>query len=190
MIFGRGSLSIVDLANFLPPRKEMVDASEFKLAMRNLAGAVNVITVGTGLGRTGFTATSVSSFSAEPPVVLVSLNKDSSSWPVLQAAGAFGVNVLSDAQSAVADRFAGRGGIKGNDRYVGWEWDELSSGALGLQGALAVLDCDIDEIIERHSHALVFGRVRSVTLSSTGAPLLYWRGQYQQLLGNYDPFSN
>src|SRR5690606_33438574 len=132
----------------------------FKGAMRNLAGAVSVVTVGTGLNRTGFTATSVSSFSAEPPVVLVSLNKSSSSWQVLRDAPSFGVNILSQAQSAVADRFAGRGGIKGNDRYVGWDWLELESGVLGLNAALAVLDCEVDEIIERHSHALVLGRVQ------------------------------
>lgn len=183
-------MSIVDLANFLPARKGAVDVSEFKLAMRNLAGAVSVITVGTGLNRTGFTATSLSSFSAEPPIVLVSLNKQSSSWQVLRDAASFGVNVLGAAQSAVADRFAGRGGIKGNDRYVGWEWDQLESGVLGLHAALAVLDCEIDEIIERHSHALVFGRVRQVTTSTAETPLLYWNGQYQQLLPNRDPFSN
>lgn len=181
-------MSIVDIASFLPAHKQAVDVSAFKLAMRNLAGAVSVITVGTGLNRTGFTATSVSSFSAEPPIILVSLNKSSSSWQVLRDAPAFGVNVLSEAQSAVADRFAGRGGIKGNDRYVGWEWDQLESGVLGLNAALAVLDCEVDEIIERHSHALVLGRVRSVEVAN-GAPLLYWNGQYQQLLPNRDPFS-
>ncbi len=124
-------MSIVDIASFLPTRKAEVDVSEFKLAMRNLAGAVSVITVGAGLKRTGFTATSVASFSAEPPVLLVSLNKSSSSWEVLRSAASFGVNILTQAQSGVADRFAGRGGIKGNDRYVGWEWDELESGVLG-----------------------------------------------------------
>jgi len=183
-------VSIVDIASFLPTHKKAVDVSEFKLAMRNLAGAVSVITVGTGINRTGFTATSVSSFSAEPPIVLVSLNKSSSSWDVLRNAASFGVNILSDAQSALADRFAGRGGIKGNDRYVGWEWDQLESGVLGLHAALAVLDCDVDEIIERHSHALVLGRVRSVDVASNDSPLLYWNGQYQQLLPNRDPFSN
>lgn len=183
-------MSIVDIANYLPASKSLVDVSEFKLAMRGLAGAVSVITVGTGLNRTGFTATSVSSFSAEPPTILVSLNKSSSSWQVLRDAPSFAVNILSEAQSVVADRFAGRGGIKGNDRYVGWEWDRLESGVLGLTAALAVLDCDVDEIIERHSHALVLGRVRSVEVSSGNAPLLYWNGQYQQLLPNRDPFSS
>lgn len=183
-------MSIVDIASFLPTRKAEVDVSEFKLAMRNLAGAVSVITVGVGPKRTGFTATSVSSFSAEPPVLLVSLNKSSSSWEVLRSAASFGVNILTQAQSGVADRFAGRGGIRGNDRYVGWEWDELESGVLGLHAALAVLDCDVEEIIERHSHALVLGRVRSVEVTAGTAPLLYWNGQYQHLLPNLDPFSN
>ena len=182
-------MSIVDIANFLPTRTSAADVADFKAAMRNLAGAVSVITVGVGYERTGFTATSVSSFSVEPPTVLVSLNRDSSSWPVLRSASAFAVNVLSDAQSAVADRFAGRGGVKGNDRYVGWEWEQLESGVLGLQDALAVLDCEIDEIIERRSHALIFGRVRNVTVSPEGAPLLYWQGKYQQLFSHFDPFT-
>ncbi|WP_286718641.1 flavin reductase family protein [Devosia sp. 63-57] len=182
-------MSIVDIANFLPANKPAVDVSAFKLAMRNLAGAVSVITVGNGPQRTGFTATSVSSFSVDPPVILVSLNKASSSWQVLRETTSFAVNILTEAQSGVADRFAGRGGIKGNDRYVGWDWDQLDSGVLGLSAALAVLDCDVDEIIERHSHALVFGRVRSADVADRQSPLLYWNGQYQQLLPNRDPFS-
>lgn len=182
-------MSIIDIASFLPAQKQSVDIGEFKLAMRNLAGAVSVITVGSGPNRTGFTATSVSSFSAEPPVVLVCVNKSSSSWGALQDAGSFGVNILSDQQSAVADRFAGKGGIKGSDRYVGSEWLRLESGVLGLQSALVVFDCDVEEIIERHSHALILGRVTGVDVSPDAAPLMYWNGQYQQLLPNLDPFS-
>ena len=185
-------MSIVDFANYAPARQaaDAVDVSAFKQAMRNLAGAVSVITVGTGENRTGFTATSVSSFSAEPPTILVSLNKSSSSWQALRDAGSFAVNILTDGQSAIADRFAGRGGIKGNDRYVGWEWNRLDSGNLGLSSAVAVIDCELDEAIERHSHAIVLGRVRSVELSTDLQPLLYWRGQYQQLLPTLDPFQS
>jgi len=189
---GELTVSIVDFANYAPARQaaDAVDVSAFKQAMRNLAGAVSVITVGTGENRTGFTATSVSSFSAEPPTILVSLNKSSSSWQALRDAGSFAVNILTDGQSAIADRFAGRGGIKGNDRYVGWEWNRLDSGNLGLSSAVAVIDCELDEAIERHSHAIVLGRVRSVELSTDLQPLLYWRGQYQQLLPTLDPFQS
>jgi flavin reductase (DIM6/NTAB) family NADH-FMN oxidoreductase RutF len=176
-------VSIIDFARYLPEQTDdhPVDVPAFKESMRRLAGAVSVITVGTGQDRTGFTATSVSSFSVEPPTILVSVNRDSSSWPALQEAGSFAVNILADYQSSVADRFAGRGGIKGNDRYVGWEWSRLGSGTLGLAGAVSVIDCELDETIERHSHAILLGRVRSVTTLTDVSPLLYWHGDYRSL---------
>src|SRR6218665_3876124 len=93
-----------------PPSEAEVAA--FKAAMRHLAGAVSVITTGRGDQRTGFTATSVSSFSMEPPAMLVCLNRTSSSWPVLQEHQGFCINVLAHDQLHVADRFAGRGGAK------------------------------------------------------------------------------
>jgi flavin reductase (DIM6/NTAB) family NADH-FMN oxidoreductase RutF len=173
-------VSIIDFATYQPSYTPVVDVPAFKHAMGSLAGAVSVITVGAGPLRTGFTATSVSSYSLDPPTILVSLNRTSSSWPALLEAGSFAVNVLAEGQSAVADRFAGRGGIKGNDRYVGWEWSRLGSGTLGLKGALTVIDCELDEVIERHSHAIVLGRVRSVDTAPDVSPLLYWRGDYQQ----------
>lgn len=172
-------MSLIDFASYQPSYAPVVDVSAFKHAMGSLAGAVSVITVGTGALRTGFTATSVSSYSMDPPTILVSLNRSSSSWGALLEAGSFAVNVLAEDQSAVADRFAGRGGIKGNDRYVGWEWSRLASGTLGLSGALSVIDCDLDEVIERHSHAIVLGRVRSVETAKDIAPLLYWKGSYR-----------
>lgn len=174
-------MSIIDIANYLPSQEPSVDVPAFKNAMRSLAGAVSVVSLGTGAYRTGFTATSVSSFSAEPPTILVSLNKGSSSWAAVQEADAFAVNILAHDQSAVADRFAGRGGIKGNDRYVGWDWTRLDSGTLGLDGAVAVVDCDLDEVIERHSHAILLGRVRGVRVAHDRQPLLYWSGNYQLL---------
>ena len=175
-------MSIVDFAHYAPSYTPTVDVAAFKHAMGRLAGAVSVITVGTGQDRTGFTATSVSSFSVEPPTILVSLNRNSSSWPALLEAGSFAVNILAEDQSGVADRFAGRGGIKGNDRYVGSEWSRLGSGTLGLAGAVSVIDCELDEAIERHSHTILLGRVRSVETLPDLSPLLYWRGDYHNLI--------
>lgn len=62
----------------------LISEADFKLSMRHLAGAVSVITVGDGRHRTGFTATSVSSLSAELPSVIVSVNPASSSWAQLK----------------------------------------------------------------------------------------------------------
>lgn len=157
------------------------DTATFRTALRRLVGGVSVVTVGRGEDRTGLTATSVSSLSAEPPTVMFGLNLASSSFPLLSRHRAFGVNFLTAAQAKVADRFAGRGGEKGAARYAGVEWSEGPTGAPLLVGALAALDCEVEDLIERHSHAIVIGRVREIRLGSENAALAYWRGNYERL---------
>ena len=157
----------------------------FRDAMRHLAGAVSVITTGVGEGCTGFTATSVSSLSVTPPTLIVCVNRESSSWPVLQSHRAFCVNLLAHDQLHVADRFAGRGGAKGVARYEGASWQTLATGALALVGALAALDCELEEAIDRHTHSILIGRVQAIGLRSSAEPLLYWHGAYR-LLSNID----
>ena len=174
-------MSVLDFASFAPKEQLSVDVDVFKDSMRHLAGAVSVITVGRGEDRTGFTATSVTSFSVEPPSILVSLNRSSSSWPVLQRYGSFAVNVLAHNQHHIADRFAGRGGVKGAERYQGTEWSELVTGTAALPDALTVLDCELDEAIDRHSHSILIGRVRAITVRGEAQPLLYWHGAYRHI---------
>ena len=171
--------TIRPLPSASPPSKEL--AGEFRSALRHLAGGVSVITTGRGDGRTGLTVTSLSSLSAEPPTVMFGLNLSSSSFPVLRRHRSFGVNFLTAAQKEIADRFAGRGGEKGPARYVEARWSEGRTGAPLLEGALAALDCEVEELIERHSHAIVIGRVREIRLGTDEAALLYWRGDYERL---------
>lgn len=154
-----------------------IDSTALKRAMRSLAGGVSVVTAGEGERRSGATVTSAHSFSMEPPTMVVSLNLSSSTWPVVRDFGHFAVNVLALEQQAIADRFAGRGGLKGPERYTGAEWTTLETGAPLLVDSLAAIDCEVEEVIERHSHALVFGRVRAV-LGAGGACLLYANGGY------------
>ncbi|WP_398478124.1 flavin reductase family protein [Tardiphaga sp.] len=164
------------------------DASSdaFRGAMRSLAGGVSVITVGRGKDITGMTVTSVSSLSVEPPTLIVSVNRQSSSWPLLQRYGAFGVNILSAEQVDVAERFSGKGGLKGADRFTGAQWITRATGVPLLSGALAALDCEVEEVIERHSHAIVIGRVRDVVTAAPHTALTYWDGQYVAIDQNED----
>ena len=171
----------------IDPASHNIDGAEFRLAMRHLAGAVSVITVGQGDDRTGFTATSVSSFSADSPTILVSVNRSSSSWPALQRYRSFCVNVLADDQQAIADNFAGRGGIKGVERYQGADWTSFATGTPALSNALTVIDCELEEAIERHSHAILIGAVRGIALRSEAQPLLYWHGSYRRISNTTGP---
>jgi flavin reductase (DIM6/NTAB) family NADH-FMN oxidoreductase RutF len=155
-----------------------VSPDDFRGAMRHLAGGVSVITVGRGKEIAGMTVTSVSSLSVDPPTLIVSINRQSSSWPLLKRHGFFGVNILTADQIEIAERFAGKEGLKGADRFAGANWTTRVSGVPLLVGALAAIDCEAEDIIERHSHAIVVGRVLDIRASQRTAALSYWQGQY------------
>jgi len=153
-------------------------SADFRAAMRQLTGGVSVITVGRGRDITGMTVTSVSSLSVDPPSLIVAINRSASSWPILKRDGFFGVNILNADQIDIAERFAGKDGVKGADRFAGAEWVTRVSGVPLLVGALAAIDCEVEDIIERHSHAIVIGRALDLRLSPRSAALAYWQGQY------------
>jgi flavin reductase (DIM6/NTAB) family NADH-FMN oxidoreductase RutF len=163
-----------------------VASGDFRSALRHLAGGVSVITVGRGKDITGMTVTSVSSLSVDPPSLLVSINRAASSWPLLKRHGFFGVNILTADQLDVAERFTGKDGLKGAERFAGATWTTGASGVPLLVGALAAIDCEAEDIIERHSHAIVIGRVLDLRLSSRTAALAYWQGQYVAIDQNED----
>ncbi|WP_027519917.1 flavin reductase family protein [Bradyrhizobium sp. WSM1417] len=158
--------------------ENVVSSADFRGAMRHLTGGVSVITAGRGKDITGMTVTSVSSFSVDPPTLIVSINRDASSFPLIRRHGAFGVNILAADQLDIAERFAGKGGLKGADRFAGARWVTAVSGVPLLVGALSAVDCEVEEIFERHSHGIVIGRVRDVRNSTRNAALAYWHGQY------------
>ena len=155
-----------------------VSPDDFRTAMRQLTGGVSIITAGRGRDISGMTVTSVASLSVDPPALIVSVNRNASSLPLLKRYGFFGVNILTSDQLDIAERFTGKDGLKGADRFAGAEWTTRVSGVPLLVGALAAIDCEVEEIIERHSHAIIIGRVRDLQVSSRTAALAYWHGQY------------
>ncbi len=162
-------------------------AAGFREAMRHLAGGVAIITAGRDDGRAGMTATAVTALSAEPPTLLVCINRSASLRPALDRSGHFAVNLLGDRHQGLADRFAGRHGVAGHERFARGRWSTLATGAPVLADALAAFDCAIDEIIERRTHAIVIGRVEAVRVKAAPA-LVYWRGGYERLAeGGIDP---
>lgn len=148
-------------------------------AMRQLAGGVAVITAGRAPERSGYTGTAVFSLSVNPERIVISVGRDSSSYPLIRQHGLFGINILSARQQHVADRFAGRGGVKGEARYEGADWIVTERGLSLLVGALATAECRVEEIIERHSHAIVIGEPLAIAATPDSDALIYWRSAYR-----------
>jgi flavin reductase (DIM6/NTAB) family NADH-FMN oxidoreductase RutF len=155
-----------------------VTSGDFRNAMRQLTGGVSVITAGRGKDISGMTVTSVSSLSVDPPALIVGINREASSWPLVKRYGFFGVNILTSDQVDIAERFTGKGGLKGADRFAGARWTTRASGVPLLVSALAAIDCEVEDVVERHSHAIVIGRVLDIAVSPRTAALAYWQGRY------------
>ncbi len=153
----------------------------FRGAMRQLASGVCLITHGSGEARVGLTATSVSSLSTEPPSLIVCINRSASLYARLRRGDAFGVSVLGAQQAEYADRFAARTGLKGAERFAEGSWIETPAGVSVLADALALFECEAEEVLERHSHAIVVGRVTFAAPRPHEGALLYWRGAYDRI---------
>jgi flavin reductase (DIM6/NTAB) family NADH-FMN oxidoreductase RutF len=152
------------------------EAEEFRLAMREFASGVAIVAAGEGERRNGCTATSLCSLSLEPPSLIVCLARSSSTLKTIRNELAFGVSLLAEDQADLAGRFAGRTGLRGAARFEGCDVIALATGAPLLKNAVVMLDCEVEETIERHTHAIVIGRVVSAKALG-GRPLLHWRGR-------------
>ena len=150
---------------------------QFRSVMRRLAGGVSIITAGEGDGITGMTVTSLTSLSATPPRLMVSINRQASSFPLIARHRLFGVNILGSDQHVAASRFS-NGQLKGKQRFEGLDWFPGSSGVPLLSHSLAMIECEVEEIIERHSHGIIVGSLLSFELAPRLSGLVYWNGQY------------
>ena len=144
---------------------------QFRSVMRRLAGGVSIITAGYGDGITGMTVTSLTSLSATPPRVLVSINRQASSFALIERHRLFGVNILGSDQHGIAGQFS-NGRLKGSQRFDSIEWFPVSSGVPLLSHSLATVECQVEEIIERHSHGIVVGSLLSFELSPRSSGVL------------------
>jgi flavin reductase (DIM6/NTAB) family NADH-FMN oxidoreductase RutF len=101
---------------------------------------VCIVTAGLGDDPTGMTVTSATSLSIDPPNHDRLHNRSSSVWQRIQRYRHFCINILADHHNEIAERFAGRGGLRGAARYAGANWKILETGAPALDGALAAID--------------------------------------------------
>jgi flavin reductase (DIM6/NTAB) family NADH-FMN oxidoreductase RutF len=145
----------------------------FREAMAGLCSGVAVITARRDDGAPcGLVATSVSSFSAQPASVLVSVDHSSRCHRALVDGDTFGVHVLGDGQEALAHVFAGRG----DDKFAGveWSWDD---GVARIAGALSYLRCRRSALFELYDHSLLVGDVTGGRVRA-GEPLVYMRRSF------------
>ena len=157
------------------------ESAVFRQAMREFAAGVSIVACGGGDRRSGCTVTALASLSLAPPTLLICLSREAQTLKRLRETGAFSVNLLGARHRELADRFASRVGARGEARFAVGRWTTLATGSPLLADALAAIDCRREEIIERHTHAIVIGAVAAVQRGEGGAALTHWRSHYETL---------
>jgi flavin reductase (DIM6/NTAB) family NADH-FMN oxidoreductase RutF len=159
--------------------EKRVDAEQFKVGMRTLAGAVNIITSLHAGHRHGMTATAVCSATADPPTVLACINKLAGTHGAVAKSKAFCVNVLRAEDWELSTTFSGA--QSGESRFKSRDWARLATGSPVLVDALVSFDCRVVKSMAHGTHTIFLGQVEQVLIGKKGKPLLYSEGQYAKL---------
>ncbi|MEV4509314.1 flavin reductase [Dactylosporangium sp. NPDC049525] len=136
----------------------------------------------------GMVVGSFSSVSLNPPLVGFYPSVTSETWPHLQRAGNWCVNILAAHQSDVCRRIAT---APLADRFDGVPWHPAPSGAPIIDGAVAWIDCVPVAVHDAGDHKIALAEVRHLDTASTELPLLFFRSGYGSFapltLTAYDP---
>jgi flavin reductase (DIM6/NTAB) family NADH-FMN oxidoreductase RutF len=145
---------------------------------RRHAAGVAVITARGDAGPVGFTATSLTSVSAEPPLLSFGIGTAASSWPAISGTDHIGVHILGEHQEDLAATFA----RSGADRFgPDTAWRDGPEGVPVLDDVPAWLVCRIVSRVPAGDHRIVLAEVVLGDPAGPGRPLLYHQGRFNAL---------
>ena len=163
----------------------MVDPAfdlQFRKAMRRLASSVCVISSAREQKKYAMTATAVCSFSAEPPSLLICINKYSRLHTLLSQKLPFCVNILHNTQQDIAIRCSASADDAADDEtYLPTQPWGLLDNIPYLTEAQANIFCQYADSLSYSTHTAFIGQMLTIKYSDKIAPLIYLDGQYRQL---------
>jgi flavin reductase (DIM6/NTAB) family NADH-FMN oxidoreductase RutF len=162
----------------MPDKPATIDMKQFWQAIGQRATGSTIVTARSEAGPAGLLGLSATHLCADPPIMMVSVDKRTSALPTILEARHFAINYLSSAQRSLADIFGGKSDLKAADRFTTASWGRLATGAPTLDGAVGVIDCELVETIERYNVVIVLGSVVATSSNPDAAPLVHFRGGY------------
>ncbi len=152
-----------------------IDPAQFRQVLGSYPTGVSVVTAidadGNPVGMVVGTFTSVS---LDPPLVGFLPDRKSTTWPLIEKAGRFCVNVLASDQQAVCRQMA----AKGTEKFVGLEMRVSEHNLPVIANSIARIECTIHSITEAGDHWFVLGDVLSLETTRDEDPMLFHRGRY------------
>ncbi|MDP3899343.1 MAG: flavin reductase [Mesorhizobium sp.] len=162
-------------------KKTEIDSQLYRDAMARFAGAVHVVTTDGPAGRRGTTVIAACSVSDKPPMILVCLNRENLANELFATNGVFALNTLSMRHLDLANAFSGLTAATQEERFAHGEWLKLATGAPVLTDAMASLDCEVVDHKDMATHRVIFGKVTSIRIGDSLAPLMYFNRAYHGL---------
>jgi flavin reductase (DIM6/NTAB) family NADH-FMN oxidoreductase RutF len=153
------------------------DIEAFKQAFRRHAAGVAVVTTLLPDGSpAGFTATSLASLAAVPPLATFNMAQVSSAWPAMTQGNHVAIHTLGPRSKHHAERMAA-------DRDLRFPGDQFVTGPYGIPVLLHVTSWMLGRIVEVHpveNNAVVIVQIEGGELGEEDEALLYHERQYQR----------
>lgn len=121
----------------------------------------------------GLAANSYASISLEPPLVLICVQKTSSTYPALFKAKHLGINILSNKQRDTVATFAS----KTQDKFAEVDWHDGPHGSPFIDGSAASIEAEIKERFQAKTHTVFIAKVTHAELSDA-VPMVYKSGRF------------
>ena len=159
-----------------------VDAESLKQSMRRWASGVTVVTSIDGQERTGLTASSFTSISVDPPLILLSIQSFAPTLKMIEKSGIFAVSILSSKQAHLSAQFAGFAKLpEGADKFYHVDLKTAVTGAPIIADAASWMDCKLAAVYEAGLSRIIVGEVLATGQSEDVLPLVYLNRAYYDL---------
>ncbi|MGO4573890.1 flavin reductase [Microvirga sp. 2TAF3] len=158
-----------------------LDSALFREGMSRVAAAVHIVTTDGSAGRAGFTATAVTPVTDDPASLLICVNAAGRTAQALISNEVFCINTLGADDIPVADAFAGRANLHGQDRFTLGQWDTLATGAPLLKSSLVSFDCRLTDARLVATHYVIVGEIVAIRLGEPKPALVYQGRLYHRL---------
>jgi flavin reductase (DIM6/NTAB) family NADH-FMN oxidoreductase RutF len=155
-----------------------VGVREFWQAIGHRAIGSTIVAARSADGPAGLLGLSATHLCADPPTVLVCVDRRTSALSTILSARQFALSYLPHDAVELANIFAGRTDFKGQRRFGTATWTTLVTGAPVLESAVGAIDCQLLETIERYGVTILLGRVVATVGNPRLRPLIHYRGEY------------
>ncbi|MBT9385989.1 flavin reductase [Pseudooceanicola sp. CBS1P-1] len=174
-------MKLDELPETPPQALSRVSLDQFREGMSRLAGAVNIVTTDGPAGRAGFTASAVCSVTAEPPTLLVCVNRSGSVAETFAGNDALCVNTVGPEHQELAMLFGGKTPME--ERFARADWHAAATGAPALDGAVVSFDCEVTQRLDVGTHTVLFAEIVGVVTTPGASASAYWGRKFHELKG-------